>query len=77
MTYFTLKFQQLNDSTVIISILETYLGDRSQSLEKIKTYYPSLESKDPKGKKTTEYPNKYFVMYGENILDKRTLEQKK
>ena len=57
--------------------METYLGDSSQSLEKIKTYYPSLESEDPKGKKTTECPNKYFVMYGENILDKRTLEQKK
>jgi hypothetical protein len=57
--------------------LETYLGDSSQSLEKIKTYYPSLESEDPKGKKTTECPNKYFVMYGENILDKHTLEQKK
>ena len=59
-----LYLQQLNDSSVIISILESYLEDPSQSIGKLLSFYPALESKE--GRKTVyEFPNKYFIMYGE------------
>ncbi|XP_063424268.1 prostaglandin E synthase 2-like [Mytilus trossulus] len=67
---------QLNDSTVIISILQSYLLDRSQSLEKLASYYPALEGQDEKGKKTVEFQNKYFLMYQQaELTDNRTKEQ--
>lgn len=59
-------FTQMNDSSLIISVLDTFLEDRSVSLDQLLTYYPSLESVDSRGRKVTEYPNKYFIMYGDS-----------
>lgn len=57
--------QQLNDSSLIISILESYRLDRTTTIEKLVSYYPSLESKNARGKQVFDYPNKYFIMYGD------------
>jgi len=57
-------FIQLNDSSIIISSLQTLAKDKTQSLDKIITYYPLLKSKE-KRKTVYECPNKYFIMYGE------------
>ena len=57
--------QQLNDSSLIVSLLESYTKDKAQTIEKLLAFYPELESKNAKGKTVYEYPNKYFVMQGE------------
>ena len=57
--------QQLNDSSLIISLLESFLYDKSRSIPTLLSYYPVMESENARGKTVYEYPNKYFVMYGE------------
>ncbi|XP_059850097.1 prostaglandin E synthase 2 isoform X3 [Hypanus sabinus] len=53
---------QINDSSVIISAIKTYLVSRDKNLNKVISYYPEMKSKDVKGKEITEYNNKYWVM---------------
>ena len=67
--------QQLNDSSLIVSLLESYTKDKAQTIEKLVAFYPELESKNNKGKTVYEYPNKYFIMQGEQI-GSTTTEQK-
>jgi microsomal prostaglandin-E synthase 2 len=55
---------------VVISILKTFLFDRSHSLDQIEQCYPSLETKNERGKKVLEFPNKYFVMFFDAQSDK-------
>ena len=59
--------QQLNDSSLIISLLESFLYDRSQPVSTLLSYYPVMESTSSRGKTVYEYPNKYFIMYGKSI----------
>ncbi|RUS69175.1 hypothetical protein EGW08_023064, partial [Elysia chlorotica] len=54
----------LRDSSVIISAIESYLSDRSTSLEKYVTFYP-CDTEVISGKKKYDFPNKYFIMYQE------------
>ncbi|KAK7094601.1 hypothetical protein V1264_006135 [Littorina saxatilis] len=61
-------FLQLNDSSVIISILESWRQDPQQSLEKLKECYVCIESEE-RGKKIYDFPNKYFIMF----MDKSNL----
>lgn len=73
-----LLLQQVNDSSVIVSCLETFLEDPRAPFDQIVSYYPALESRQ--GSKTIyEYPNKYFVMYGEKPMNSlsSTAEQRK
>ena len=65
--------QQLNDSSLIISALESFLLDQTQSVPQLVSYYPELESENERGKKVYEYPNKYFLMHGKEaaLTDKR------
>ncbi len=80
MTYFKVNpniyLQQINDSSVIISLLESFLEDRNVSMDKLVTYYPSMEGVDARGKKKLEFPNRYFIMYGEKKC-KRTAKEMK
>ncbi|CAH1785809.1 unnamed protein product, partial [Owenia fusiformis] len=56
-------YVQINDSSVIISLLESHLFDSTQKVSTLVDYFPVMESKE--GRKTIlEYPNRYFVMYG-------------
>ncbi|KAH0615582.1 hypothetical protein JD844_005028 [Phrynosoma platyrhinos] len=52
---------QLNDSSVIISAIKTYLISR-KSLEEIVSYYPPMKARNERGKEVTEYSNKYWLM---------------
>ena len=45
--------------------MESYILDKSQTMEKLLSYFPVIESKNEKGKTVYEYPNKYFIMFGE------------
>ncbi|TNN52420.1 Prostaglandin E synthase 2 [Liparis tanakae] len=56
---------QLNDSSVIISSLKTYLISRDKSVSDILRCYPEMKSVNDRGKEVTEYANKYWVMLGE------------
>nr|XP_056716157.1 prostaglandin E synthase 2 [Euleptes europaea] len=58
---------QLNDSSVIISALKTYLISR-KSLDEIMSYYPSMKALNERGKEVTEYCNKYWLMLDEKEM---------
>uniref|UniRef100_G3PPH8 Prostaglandin E synthase 2 n=1 Tax=Gasterosteus aculeatus aculeatus TaxID=481459 RepID=G3PPH8_GASAC len=53
---------QLNDSSVIISSLKTYLISKDKSMSDILRCYPEMKSVNDRGKEVTEYSNKYWVM---------------
>lgn len=59
--FLTSKEHQLNDSSLICSVLKTQLITESE-VTKILTYYPILENEDGK-KKSFDYQNRYNVMY--------------
>ncbi|XP_077571715.1 prostaglandin E synthase 2 [Stigmatopora nigra] len=56
---------QLNDSSVIISLLKTYLVSKGSSLSDILRCYPEMKFLNDKGKEVTEYNNKYWLMLSE------------
>ncbi|XP_067826043.1 prostaglandin E synthase 2 [Heptranchias perlo] len=53
---------QINDSSVIISAVKSYLVSRHKNLTQVVSYYPEMKSKDEQGKEVAEYNNKYWVM---------------
>ncbi|XP_048679141.1 prostaglandin E synthase 2 isoform X2 [Lepidochelys kempii] len=57
--------KQLNDSSVIISAIKTYLISRKKSLEEIVSFYPPMKAVNERGKEVTEYGNKYWLMLDE------------
>ncbi|XP_071386304.1 prostaglandin E synthase 2 isoform X2 [Centroberyx affinis] len=56
---------QLNDSSVIISSLKTYLVSKEKSMAEILRCYPEMKSVNDSGKEVTEYNNKYWLMLSE------------
>ncbi|XP_026826171.1 prostaglandin E synthase 2 [Ooceraea biroi] len=56
------EYRPLNDSTMIISLLASYLRDSSYKIEELAEYYPSVGIHDDKGKFKYEIINKYFLM---------------
>ncbi|KAK3566092.1 hypothetical protein QTP86_025703 [Hemibagrus guttatus] len=56
---------QLNDSSVIISTLMTYLISREKSILEILACYPEMKAKNHSGKDVTDFGNKYWVMVDE------------
>ncbi|XP_029016691.1 prostaglandin E synthase 2 [Betta splendens] len=60
---------QLNDSSVIISSLKTYLinkrSSKDRSMAEIIRCYPEIKSINDSGKEVTEYNNKYWLMLSE------------
>lgn len=60
-------FQQLNDSTLIISVLKSYLADPKKGILDIMSYYPPMSYRDEDGTVKTEIQNRYYLMKGEDI----------
>ncbi|XP_072288234.1 prostaglandin E synthase 2 [Pyxicephalus adspersus] len=56
---------QLNDSSVIISAMKTFLTSKKKKLEEIVSFYPTIKVTDEKGKEVTEYENRYWLMLDE------------
>lgn len=56
---------QLNDSSVIISGLKTYLISKGKNISDVVNCYPEMKSINDRGKEVTEYNNKYWVMISE------------
>ena len=59
-----LVLQQLNDSSVIISAMTTYMSTDEKDLQRIISYFPQMESQDKKSKKSVEFANRYEIMTG-------------
>lgn len=68
------KFLQLTDSSVIVSILASYLRKPGQDIVELASYYPSLTFYDDRGKKTADIMNKYFLMTGESAGNEKQRE---
>ncbi|RVE49247.1 hypothetical protein evm_006139 [Chilo suppressalis] len=64
-------YQQLLDSSAIISVLETFLKDRSSKLRDVVKFYPATKYTNDDGKQTTDIANKYFIMHNAVVPDER------
>lgn len=62
----------MNDSSMIISALASYLHDRNQGLEEVVKFYPSISFTDDDGKLKNDILNRYFLMYQGNIPQDKT-----
>lgn len=59
---------QMNDSSIIISALESHLHDTKMDLKTLLTYYPMMEMMDQRsGKMKMECPNRHAIMYGQSM----------
>ncbi|CAB0005553.1 unnamed protein product [Nesidiocoris tenuis] len=56
-------YLQLNDSSVIVSVLSTYLNDTSTKLTDVVKFYPNIAFMDDDGTIKKEVLNRYHVMY--------------
>lgn len=68
------RYLQLNDSSVIVSVLASYLQKPGQDIVELASYYPNISYFDDRGKKTFETMNKYFLMCGEGETDSKLRE---
>ena len=53
---------QLNDSSLIVSAIESYLREPTKTFKNIMKLYQSIVEKDPKGKLNFSYPNRYEIV---------------
>jgi len=67
-------YQQLNDSSMIISSLASFLREKNQDLLKIVKFYPVVEYSEEDGSKRSEIMNRYFLMFGDEEPVDRTKE---
>ncbi|KAK0080534.1 hypothetical protein PV325_013797 [Microctonus aethiopoides] len=67
-------YQPLNDSSMIVSVLASYLNDQQHKLDELSKYYPIIAMHDDDGKFKHEIVNKYFLMYQGSIPKNRSLD---
>lgn len=60
-------FQPLHDSSMIVSVLASYLEDKSYEVEQLSANYPMVAMHDEKGIFKHEIINKYFLMYNNSL----------
>ncbi|RZF47109.1 hypothetical protein LSTR_LSTR005187 [Laodelphax striatellus] len=61
-------YQQLNDSSMIISALGSYIKDNSYTdLMELVSYYPTIEYRDDEGNRKMDIMNKYFLMFKKDL----------
>ena len=51
---------------MIISVMESFLHNTSQSMLELVKCYPTIEHTDEEGEKRMEIMNRYFLMYGQH-----------
>ena len=51
---------------MIISVLQSYLHNKSENIQKLVKCYPTINYTDEEGEKRVEIMNKYFLMYGQH-----------
>lgn len=57
---------QLKDSTMIISVLLSFLHNKTESLQDLMKCFPTVAYTDEEGEKRIEIMNRYFLMYGQH-----------
>lgn len=57
------RYVQMTDSSAIISLIATYLNDKSTDIGELAQYYPTISFFDDNQKKKHDIMNKYFLMY--------------
>ncbi|KAK9881466.1 hypothetical protein WA026_016350 [Henosepilachna vigintioctopunctata] len=66
------RYQPMNDSSMIISALSTYIRDSNKEIEDIVKCYPFIEFIDENGSRKNEIMNRYFLMYSEGMKEDRS-----
>jgi microsomal prostaglandin-E synthase 2 len=66
-------YQVLKDSSMIISVLVSYLYDKSTKINELVKYYPTMTTYNEKGQLKHEIINKYFLMYSNSIVKDKDL----
>ncbi|XP_043287360.1 prostaglandin E synthase 2 [Venturia canescens] len=66
-------YQPLNDSSMIVSVLGSYIHDPIHKIEELAKYYPVLAVHDNNGNFKHDVVNKYFLMYQGSVPPNRTL----
>lgn len=61
------KYIQMTDSSMIVSLLSSYMMDPSIPIEELVKYYPSISYMNDNGKKVNDILNKYHLIFGEKI----------
>lgn len=64
--YFFFNPQQLKDSSMIVSVMQSFLDNKTENLEDLVKCYPTIEFTDDEGEKRLEIMNRYFLMYGKH-----------
>lgn len=64
------RYIQLTESSMIVSILATYLADPSQDVADLYKFYPTESFVDVDGNKKSEVLNKYFLMLQDQAVPK-------
>nr|CAD7574676.1 unnamed protein product [Timema californicum] len=67
-------YQQLNDSSLIVSSLASYLHDPMGGLPNVLKCYPTINFNDDDGSLRSEIMNRYFLMFQGDIPTGRTKE---
>ena len=58
---------------MIISLLASYFHDKTNKIDELIKFYPSIAMHDEKGKFQHEIVNKYFLMYQKSIPKEKSL----
>lgn len=64
------RYIQLTESSMIVSILASYLADPSQDVAHLYKFYPTESFVDVDGNKKSEVLNKYFLMLQDQAMPK-------
>lgn len=59
------KYVQMTDSTMIVSLLSSYMIDPTIPIEDLMKYYPSISQLKDDGKRVNDILNRYHLIYGE------------
>jgi len=65
---------QVNDSSVIVSVLRSHAIQPEKSLTELLEAYPAVEVTNEKGKPVTEFQNRYRIMYGHDVSEEEIVK---
>ncbi|XP_065360849.1 prostaglandin E synthase 2 [Calliphora vicina] len=68
------RYVQMSDSSAIISLIATYLNDKTMDIGELAQYYPAISFFDDNQKKQNDIMNKYFQMYQDRTPKGHTKE---
>ncbi|XP_011502498.1 PREDICTED: prostaglandin E synthase 2 isoform X2 [Ceratosolen solmsi marchali] len=67
------EYQILTDSSMIVSLLTSYLNSKSVKINELAKFYPTMVMYNEKGQFKHEIVNKYFLMYPNSVFQDKDL----